>query len=60
METIEPFYYESTENNSNTTQRIKAKKPPINTHDKSRILLHGRVSMNKNCAFMDGALLQEV
>ena len=60
METVDPFYYESAANNSNTTQRIKANKPPINTHAKSEILLHGRVSMNKNCAVMDGALLQEV
>ena len=60
METIESFYYESAANDSNTTQRIKANKPPINTHAKNEILLHGRVSMNKNCAFIDGVLLQGV
>ena len=57
METIEPFYYKSAAHNSNTTQKIKANKPLMNTYAKSGMLLYCRVLMNMYNVVIDGTLI---
>ena len=47
----------SATNKCNTTQIIKANKPPMNTYAKSEMLLYCRMFMNMYNAVIDGTLL---
>ena len=49
----------STANKCNTTQIIKANKPPMNTYAKSEMLLYCRMFMNMYNTVIDGKILHE-